>query len=161
MNQVVFILGGNLGDRLRLIEGSVELMVSHFGPITRKSSIFETGAWGGKSNGNYLNQVLVFNTSFFPEEILDVILEIELKMGRTRGEKWGDRTMDIDILYFGNEKFQSERLTIPHPFLQERRFVLEPLAETLPDFVHPVLYKTNRELLENCWDKSSVKIYIK
>jgi 2-amino-4-hydroxy-6-hydroxymethyldihydropteridine diphosphokinase len=159
MNQVVFILGGNLGDRLRLIEGSVELMVSHFGPITRKSSIFETAAWGGKSNGNYLNQVLVFNTSFFPEEILDVILEIELKMGRTRGEKWGDRTMDIDILYFGNEKFQSERLTIPHPFLQERRFVLEPLAEILPDFVHPVLNKTNLELLENCLDKSSVKIY--
>ena len=161
MNQVVFILGGNLGDRLRLIEGSVELMVSHFGPIIRKSSIFETGAWGGKSNGNYLNQVLVFNTSFFPEEILDVILEIELKMGRTRGEKWGDRTMDIDILYFGNEKFHSERLTIPHPFLQERRFVLEPLSEILPDFVHPVLNKTNLELLENCLDKSSVKIYIK
>ncbi|MCS4436500.1 2-amino-4-hydroxy-6-hydroxymethyldihydropteridine diphosphokinase [Aquiflexum gelatinilyticum] len=159
MNQVVFILGGNLGDRLRLIEGSVELMVSHFGPITRQSSIFETAAWGGKSNGNYLNQVLVFNTSFFPEEILDVILEIELKMGRTRGEKWGDRTMDIDILYFGNEKFQSERLTIPHPFLQERRFVLEPLAEILPDFIHPILNKSNRELLENCLDKSSVKIY--
>ncbi|MCH6200227.1 2-amino-4-hydroxy-6-hydroxymethyldihydropteridine diphosphokinase [Aquiflexum sp. LQ15W] len=156
MNQVVFILGGNLGDRLRLIEGSVDLMVSHFGSIIRKSSIFETAAWGGKSNGNYLNQVLVFNTSFFPEEILDVILEIELKMGRTRGEKWGDRTMDIDILYFGNEKFQSERLTIPHPFLQERRFVLKPLAEILPDFVHPVLYKTHQELLENCLDKSSV-----
>jgi 2-amino-4-hydroxy-6-hydroxymethyldihydropteridine diphosphokinase len=159
MNQVVFILGGNLGDRLRLIEGSVDLLVSHFGPIILKSSIFETAAWGGKSNGNYLNQVLVFNTSFFPEEILDVILEIELKMGRTRGEKWGDRTMDIDILYFGNEKFHSERLTIPHPFLQERRFVLEPLAEILPDFVHPLLNKTNQELLENCLDKSSVKIY--
>jgi 2-amino-4-hydroxy-6-hydroxymethyldihydropteridine diphosphokinase len=158
MNQVVFILGGNLGDRLRLIEGSVELMVSHFGPITRKSSIFETGAWGGKSSGNYLNQVLVFNTSFFPEEILDIILEIELKMGRTRGDKWGDRTMDIDILYFGNEKFQSERLTIPHPFLQERRFVLEPLAEILPDFVHPVLNKTNRELLAQCPDNSSVQV---
>jgi 2-amino-4-hydroxy-6-hydroxymethyldihydropteridine diphosphokinase len=159
MNQVVFILGGNLGDRLRLIEGSVDLLVSHFGPIILKSSIFETAAWGGKSNGNYLNQVLVFNTSFFPEEILDVMLEIELKMGRTRGEKWGDRTMDIDILYFGNEKFQSERLTIPHPFLQERRFVLEPLAEILPDFIHPLLNKTNQELLENCLDKSSVKIY--
>lgn len=159
MNQVVFILGGNLGDRLRSIEGSVGLMVSHFGPIARKSSIFETAAWGGKSNGNYFNQVLVFNTTFFPEEILDVILEIESQMGRTRGEKWGDRTMDIDILYFGNEKFQSERLTIPHPFLQERRFVLEPLAEILPDFVHPVLNKTNRELLGNCLDKSSVKIY--
>ena len=159
MNQVVFILGGNLGDRLRLIEESVELMVSHFGSNTGKSSIFETAAWGGKSNGNYLNQVLVFNTSFFPEEILEVILEIELKMGRTRGEKWGDRTMDIDILYFGNEKFHSERLTIPHPFLQERRFVLEPLAEILPDLVHPVLSKTNRELLQNCLDKSSVKIF--
>ena len=82
-------------------------------------------------------------------------------MGRIRGEKWGDRTMDIDILYFGNEKFQSERLTIPHPFLQERRFVLEPLAEILPDFIHPILNKSNRELLENCLDKSSVKIYVK
>ena len=104
MNQVVFILGGNLGDRLRLIEGSVELVVSHFGPITRQSSIFETAAWGGKSNGNYLNQVLVFNTSFFPEEILDVVLEIELKMGRQRTEnQYSDRTIDIDILAFNNQ----------------------------------------------------------
>lgn len=159
MNQVVFILGGNLGDRLGLIGSAAELLESTFGPVLLKSSIFETEAWGGKSNGNYLNQVIVFNTSFFPEEILDVILEIELKMGRTREGKWGDRTMDIDILYFGNEKFQSERLTIPHPFLQERRFVLEPLAEILPDFVHPILNKANQELLENCLDKSSVKIY--
>lgn len=159
MNQVVFILGGNLGDRLGLIGSAAELLESTFGPVLLKSSIFETEAWGGKSNGNYLNQVIVFNTSFFPEEILDLILEIELKMGRKREGKWGDRTMDIDILYFGNEKFQSERLTIPHPFLQERRFVLEPLAEILPDFVHPILNKANQELLENCLDKSSVKIY--
>lgn len=159
MNQVVFILGGNLGDRLGLIGSAAELLESTFGPVLLRSSIFETEAWGGKSNGNYLNQVIVFNTSFFPEEILDVILEIELKMGRKREGKWGDRTMDIDILYFGNEKFQSERLTIPHPFLQERRFVLEPLAEILPDFVHPILNKANQELLENCLDKSSVKIY--
>jgi 2-amino-4-hydroxy-6-hydroxymethyldihydropteridine diphosphokinase len=161
MNQVVFILGGNLGDKLRLIELSTEWMISHFGPIVLKSSIFETAAWGGKSQGNYLNQILVFNTTFLPEEILDIILEIELKMGRRREEKWGDRTMDIDILYLGNEIFNSKRLTIPHPYIQDRRFVLEPLTEILPDQLHPILNKTNKELLEICPDNSSVKNFAK
>ena len=161
MYQVVFILRGNLGDRVRLLEASAGMLVSHFGPLVLNSSIFETEAWGGKSSGNYLNQVLVFNTTFLPEEILDIILEIELKMGRKREEKWGDRTMDIDILYLGNKIFNSERLTIPHPYIQDRRFVLEPLTEILPDQLHPVLNKTNKELLKICPDKSSVKHFKK
>ena len=161
MYQVVFILGGNLGDRVRLLEASAGMLVSHFGPLVLNSSIFETEAWGGKSSGNYLNQVLVFNTTFLPEEILDIILEIELKMGRKREEKWGDRTMDIDILYLGNKIFNSERLTIPHTYIQDRRFVLEPLTEILPDQLHPVLNKTNKELLKICPDKSSVKHFKK
>ena len=161
MDQVVFILGGNLGDKLGLIESATELLISHFGPVVLASSIFETAAWGGKSQGNYLNQVLVFQTSFFPEKILDIILEIELKMGRKREEKWGDRTMDIDILYFGNEILNTDRLNIPHLYIQDRRFVLEPLVEILPDFVHPNLNQTNKELLEQCLDISNVRIFEK
>ncbi|MCL6260749.1 2-amino-4-hydroxy-6-hydroxymethyldihydropteridine diphosphokinase [Aquiflexum sp. TKW24L] len=161
MNQVVFILGGNLGDRLGFIQVAVKNLVSYFGPLRQKSSIFETEAWGGKSTGNYLNQVLVFDTSINPEKILDIILEIELLLGRRRDEKWGNRTMDIDILYFGNEIFNSDRLKIPHPYIQDRRFVLEPLVEILPDLEHPVLIKTNKELLELCLDNSSVKAFTK
>jgi 2-amino-4-hydroxy-6-hydroxymethyldihydropteridine diphosphokinase len=161
MDQVVFILGGNLGDKLGLIESATELMISHFGQVILGSSIFESEPWGGKSIGNYLNQVLVFQTTTPPEEVLDIILGIELMMGRKREEKWGNRTMDIDILYFGDEIFQSKRLTIPHPFLQERRFVLEPLSEILPDFVHPVLKQTNQELLLKCPDNSLVTPYKK
>ena len=159
MDQVVFILGGNLGDKLGLIESATELMVSNFGPVVLGSSIFESEPWGGKSQGNYLNQVLVFETSIQSEEVLNIILGIDVKLGRQREEKWGNRTMDIDILYFGNKIFQSKRLNIPHPYIQDRRFVLEPLAEILPDFMHPILNIANRELLENCLDRSIVKIY--
>jgi 2-amino-4-hydroxy-6-hydroxymethyldihydropteridine diphosphokinase len=156
MNQVVFILGGNLGDKLRLIEAGAASLVMEFGPIVFKSSIYETAAWGGNSEGNYLNQVLVFKTTISPEAVLEIILAIEISLGRKRSEKWGDRTMDIDILYFGNEIINTDRLNIPHPYIQDRRFVLEPLAEILPDYVHPVLNLTSKELLAQCLDNSTV-----
>lgn len=161
MDKVVLIIGGNLGNRLELIKEANRSLMLHFGIPKCSSSIFETAAWGGKSVGNYLNQVLIFETSQSPDAVLDAILRIEEKMGRQRDLKWGDRTMDIDILYFGNKIIRKPKLIIPHPYIQERRFVLEPLNEILPDFSHPLLAKTHRELMELCTDTSRVDVFEK
>lgn len=161
MDKVVLIIGGNLGDRRKLIEDANRFLMLHFGIPKLTSSIFETGAWGGKSVGNYLNQILIFETTESPEKVLTKILHIEEKMGRKRDIKWGNRLMDIDILYFGDKIIKSPSLVIPHPYIQVRRFVLEPLNEIIPEFFHPVLGKKQNELLELCTDTSDVFVFEK
>jgi 2-amino-4-hydroxy-6-hydroxymethyldihydropteridine diphosphokinase len=159
MEKVVLIVGGNLGNRLVLIEEATFLLSKTLGNPLAFSSIYETEAWGGISSGNYLNQVLIYETKNKPEFILKSILSIENKLGRQRKVKWGDRNMDIDILYYGSKLMNKEDLTIPHPFIQERRFVLVPLNDVLPDFVHPILLKSHSELLDLCKDQSKVSVF--
>jgi 2-amino-4-hydroxy-6-hydroxymethyldihydropteridine diphosphokinase len=159
MEKVVLIVGGNLGNRLALIEEANFLLSQIFGNPQAFSSIYETEAWGGLSSFNYLNQVLVYETNEKPQFILNSIMNIEQKMGRQRKVKWGDRNMDIDILYYGSKLINKEDLTIPHPFIQDRRFVLVPLNDVLPDFVHPILFKSHSELLDLCKDQSQVSVY--
>ncbi|WP_373521964.1 2-amino-4-hydroxy-6-hydroxymethyldihydropteridine diphosphokinase [Aquiflexum sp.] len=161
MDKVVLIIGGNLGDRKTLIVETNKLLVLHFGIPKLSSSIYETAAWGGLSQGNYLNQVLIFETTESPVNVLTKILGVEDKMGRKRDIKWGDRIMDIDILYFGNKIVKSPSLIIPHPYIEKRRFVLEPLNEIIPDFLHPLLGKSQKELLELCLDTSEVVVFEK
>jgi 2-amino-4-hydroxy-6-hydroxymethyldihydropteridine diphosphokinase len=159
MEKVVLIVGGNLGNRLALIEEATLLLSKTLGNPLASSSIYETEAWGGLSSGNYLNQVLVYETNEMPEFILESILSIEDQLGRQRKVKWGDRNMDIDILYYGSKLINKEDLTIPHPFIQDRRFVLVPLNDVLPEFVHPILLKSQSELLDLCKDQSKVSVY--
>lgn len=161
MEKLILIVGGNLGDRLALIQNARMQLDKIFGVSIRSSSIFETEAWGGMSTGNYLNQVLVFQTDQKPRQILNAIWEIESSCGRERLEKWGDRTMDIDILYFGENIIQEPGLIIPHPHISKRKFVLEPLVEVIPDFIHPILGKNQVQLLEACDDHSKVIKYQK
>lgn len=156
--KVVLILGGNRGDREELIDQAVRF-ISEENHLVASSAIYETQAWGNVATGNFLNQVIQIETSVSPEKLLEQIQEIEEKLGRKRTETWGDRTMDIDILYFGDEVIHTPNLTIPHPFIQDRRFVLIPLAAILPDMIHPVLGKTNQTLLEECQDPCEVKIF--
>lgn len=156
--KVVLIIGGNLGDRLDLINRTVK-SISEKNSMIAKSAIYETQAWGAVAHGNFLNQVIQIETSHSPEKLLQQIQQIEETMGRNRTETWGDRTMDIDILYYGDEVIDTPALTIPHRFIQERRFVLVPLAEILPEMIHPVLGKSNRILLEECQDPSDVRIF--
>lgn len=161
MEKLVLIIGGNLGNRLLLIEKTVDLLIQVFGLPNKASSVYESSPWGGNSSGNFLNQVLVFYTDLNPEKVLSHIQEIEKSLGRQRDLKWGNRTMDIDILYYGEKVISSEYLQIPHPFIADRKFVLEPLTEILPDFIHPVLKVSNKQMNMDCQDQSEITVYQK
>ena len=157
-SKVVIILGGNKGDRIKLLNQAVQSL-SEVGEITRKSAIYETAAWGGVAKGAFLNQAIILETQLSPDELLAYIQNVEKQLGRKRDDHWGDRTMDLDILYFGEHVISTDSLQIPHPYIAQRRFVLVPLVEILPEFIHPVLEKNQLELLEECEDKSAVMIF--
>lgn len=156
-NEVVLILGGNLGDTLTLIEEAKKQLLN-LGELKDKSSIYRTEAWGNVADQDFLNQVVVISSALEPLDFLKEIQAIEKVLGRKRVETWGNRTMDIDILYWNQEVIDHENLKVPHPFLQKRKFVLIPLVEILPDQIHPILNQTNSQILEVCPDESLVEI---
>jgi 2-amino-4-hydroxy-6-hydroxymethyldihydropteridine diphosphokinase len=126
------------------------------GSILKASSVYETAAWGKEDQGAFLNQVLKVETNLHPEEVLKTILQIEEYLGRKRELKYGPRTIDIDILFFNDKIINRRALKIPHPQMQNRRFVLVPLNEIAPGKVHPTLHKTISQLLAECPDPLAV-----
>lgn len=156
MNIVYLLTGSNQGDRARQLSLCCEALQKEAGRIVMSSAVYETEAWGIEGLPAHLNQALCLHTGLSPLELLKVIQELELRLGRKRVEKWGVRSIDIDIIYFNNDIVQLPELIIPHPLLQERNFVLTPLCEIAPDFVHPVLLKTNKELEQMSPDKLRV-----
>ncbi|GAA4456271.1 2-amino-4-hydroxy-6-hydroxymethyldihydropteridine diphosphokinase [Nibrella saemangeumensis] len=153
---VYLLLGANLGERSATVMKARELIHLLIGPVTRVSALYETAPWGVTDQPSFLNQVLVTETDMSPQRVLDQIQTIEQNLGRIRYDKWGARVIDIDILYYSQYVFQSDRLAIPHPYLHQRRFTLVPLCEIAPDFVHPLLAKTNLTLLAECKDQGQV-----
>jgi 2-amino-4-hydroxy-6-hydroxymethyldihydropteridine diphosphokinase len=158
--EVVLSLGGNKGDREKLLFRAIELLNEKF-QLLKVSKIYETSAWGGVAKGDFLNQIAVISTAFEPIDVLETIQGIESDLGRTREEPLGDRTMDIDILYFGERVMDIDSLKIPHLFIAERKFVLIPLAELLPNKIHPITGKDSLEMLEECKDLSEVNVWVK
>jgi 2-amino-4-hydroxy-6-hydroxymethyldihydropteridine diphosphokinase len=146
MNSIFLLLGSNLGNRHLFLKQAAQAIETGVGPITQYSSVYQTQAWGKTTEPDYLNQVLAVVTLLTPRQVLTAILTIEKQLGRERTEKWGSRTIDIDILFYNDAVINEPDLVIPHPHLHQRKFVLEPLAEIAPALVHPVLKQTILQL---------------
>ena len=157
MRTAYLLIGGNLGNRKENLSKAVSLINEQCGSLTRSSSIYETEAWGITDQPSFLNQALEISTSLTARQLMRKVLKIEEEMGRVRKEKLGPRIIDIDILLFENEIHDLRFLKIPHPEMQNRRFVLVPLAEINHSLQHPVFKKTIVELLEECPDNLEVK----
>jgi 2-amino-4-hydroxy-6-hydroxymethyldihydropteridine diphosphokinase len=157
MNSAYLITGGNMGHRDEQLAYAARLIEERCGNIIDRSSLYETAAWGKTDQASFLNQALVLETSLNARDLLNEILYIENLMGRDRIEKYGPRIIDIDIILFNHQVIKENGLTIPHPEMSKRRFVLEPLNEVIPAYIHPVYYKTISELLEQCDDTLPVK----
>jgi len=157
MRTAHLLIGGNLGNRKENLSKAISLINEQCGSLTRSSSIYETEAWGNTDQPSFLNQALEISTSLTARQLMRKVLKIEEEMGRVRKEKLGPRIIDIDILLFENEIHDLRFLKIPHPEMQNRRFVLVPLAEINSTLQHPVLKKSIAELLEECPDNLEVK----
>ena len=156
MNECYLLLGTNLGDKQSNLAKAFQHISEEIGEVITVSSIYRTAAWGKENQEYFLNQVLKINTKLTPQQALGACLTIEQTMGRVRKEKWGERLIDIDILYFGDITVNTDELKIPHPEIIYRRFTLVPLVEIAAEYVHPVLKQTNSELLAACQDQLEV-----
>jgi 2-amino-4-hydroxy-6-hydroxymethyldihydropteridine diphosphokinase len=152
---IFLLLGSNLGDRLKHLSEAVA-HIGAFAPVLRMSSVYTTSAWGNTNQPEFLNQVVEVDTTLSPELLLQNILKVEAKMGRSRIEKWGSRIIDIDILLYRDTIVETDTLKVPHPQLQNRKFTLVPLRELAPDLTHPVFRKTIAQIDEECTDSLKV-----
>lgn len=158
MNDVYILLGSNLGNRFLNIMDATELISNGISQIDVASGIYETEPWGDSNQDKFLNQVIKLSSKEEPLILLEKILSIEQRLGRKRkGGQNSARTIDIDILFYGDLTLSSEILVIPHPRLQFRNFVLVPLNEIAPDLIHPIIGKSINRLLKCCPDKLEVR----
>jgi 2-amino-4-hydroxy-6-hydroxymethyldihydropteridine diphosphokinase len=157
MKKVYLLLGSNMGNSQIQLKKAKSLINKQAGEIIRESSIYITAAWGNTNQPDFLNQIIVINTTLSPNTLLETTLQIEDTMGRIRTIKNAPRIIDIDIIFYEKEIVNEENLQIPHPLMQERNFVLFPMNELSPQFIHPVFKKTIHQLLSTCKDKLIVK----
>jgi 2-amino-4-hydroxy-6-hydroxymethyldihydropteridine diphosphokinase len=153
---IYLLTGANLGDRIASLNTAKRLIEEKIGRVAQASSLYETAAWGEVEQPDYLNQALEVKTALPPDKVLKAIFDIEAKLGRVRRSKWESRTIDIDILFFEDKILETKDLSIPHPRLHRRNFVLIPMLEIAPELLHPVLNKTIEELYESSEDDLDV-----
>ncbi len=161
MNIIHILQGSNEGDRCYYLTISAKIIQESIGIIIKSSSIYESEPWGFVANKKFLNRVIIVETTYSPNEVLEKIQNIETTLDRTRHQdgKYHSRTIDLDILFVEQQIIQTKNLKVPHPELHKRRFTLIPLAEVSSSFIHPELNKTIIELLNTCPDHSVVEIF--
>ena len=161
-SELVFVLlGSNLGDRELLVNQACKMLEERCGEIVAKSRLYESEPWGFQAEHWFLNQVVEIRTSLSPDVLMQTLLTIEKELGRDRSmphQGYVSRPMDIDILYYGKDIIDTEMVTAPHPRLHQRRFTLLPLCDIAPDFVHPLLKKSNLQLLDECHDNGKINV---
>lgn len=157
MGIVYLSLGTNLGERELNLKSAIK-EIADLGSIDQISAVYETEPWGFRSENKFLNMVVEIHTEIIASQLIKECLKIEAILGRTRGSALGyeSRIIDIDILFYGAEIVSADDLIIPHPHIQDRKFILEPLNELAPNFIHPVLGKTVSEILKNSSDQCKV-----
>lgn len=158
MNEVVLGLGGNEKDVIDTLRKTLIKIEQQLGQIKLKSSLYKTEAWGVTDQPDFINMVVIISTNNSPIEVLQCCLSIEKELGRDREGKlkWHQRTIDIDVLFYSNKIVKSKALILPHPLVQDRNFVLFPLAEILPNYKHPILKKTISRLKIETNDQQEV-----
>ena len=157
MNSTYLLLGSNMGNSGERLQTAIENIEEKIGSVIRRSTLYATAAWGNTDQPDFLNQVIVVQTTLTAIEVLHQIFAMEKQMGRIRTIKNAPRIIDIDILFFNKEIISERQLTVPHPEIANRRFVLIPLNELSPNFHHPVHNKTIHQLLAECPDPLNVK----
>jgi 2-amino-4-hydroxy-6-hydroxymethyldihydropteridine diphosphokinase len=157
MNKTYLLLGSNMGNPKILLAEAVKRIGKQIGRVTRKSGLYSTAAWGNTEQPDFLNQVIIVETRLTAQQTIQTILSIEKEMGRIRTVKNAPRMIDIDILLYNKDIIDQKHLVVPHPQIQNRRFVLVPLNELSPNLKHPVFQQSIHYLLQNCQDNLNVK----
>jgi 2-amino-4-hydroxy-6-hydroxymethyldihydropteridine diphosphokinase len=157
MHSTYLLLGSNQQQPQQQLRLAQQLIAKKIGRITRRSAIYQTAAWGNTKQPDFLNQIIIVHTKLDAATTMQNLLAIEQQMGRIRTKKNAPRIIDIDILFFNKEIINTKLLTVPHPRLQLRNFVLTPLNQLSPNLKHPVLEKTIHQLLLQCPDTLTVK----
>jgi 2-amino-4-hydroxy-6-hydroxymethyldihydropteridine diphosphokinase len=158
MNKTYISLGSNRGNRTANLNRAINLLSEWVGNVTKVSSLYETPPWKMADKTDFYNQVLLLETILPETELIDTVILVETMMGRLRtSNKYEPRIIDIDILFFNEEIINTEELPVPHPLITERKFVLVPMVEIAPEFIHPVFKKTMVQLLDECEDKSEIR----
>lgn len=162
MGTAYILLGSNIGDREDILSQAIEMMECRCCRVIASSHIYESEPWGFESDNIFLNQVVCIKTTLSPHDLLKELLSIEIQLGRDREhhcDTYVSRPIDLDILYYDDRIIADADLILPHPRLQFRRFVLVPICDIAPEYVHPLLRMSNEELLEGCEDMLMVKRY--
>ena len=156
MNKAYLLTGGNLGNGSHNLSVARKLIEQYCGQIVEQSAFYKTAAWAFVDQPDFYNQAVAIKTVLLPAQLLQTLLTIEEKMGRVREKKMGPRIIDLDILLYNSDIIDDPQLIIPHPRMQQRMFVLAPLAEIAPDLMHPLLHKTMEEMRKDCTDTLAV-----
>jgi len=153
------LLGSNLGERMQMLSDAEELIEQKIGEVQLRSSVYETSPWGNVDQSSFLNMALLVSSSLQPDEVVSLTQNIELDLGKNTIEKWGPRTIDIDIIYIDDQIINSGSLVVPHPRMYDRNFTLIPLMEIAGDFIDPIKSMSVEDLYDICEDETEVVLY--